>query len=129
MRDRVEITSGSVWETRYGYARAVRSGSQVFVSGTTAIRDGTVVGIGDARLQTERIFEIIEDALRRLGGSLEDIVRLRVYTTDIARAAEIGEVLGQTFRDRHPAATMVEVSRLIDPDLLVEVEADAIFAP
>lgn len=131
MSQRTTFSSGSAWERRYGYARAVREGDYVFVSGTTAVREGQVVGRGDPALQTECIFEIVQEALQALGAELADVVRVRILRTDISRADEIGMVMGAVFRDvgRQPAATMVEVSRLIDPALLVEVEVDAIASP
>ncbi len=126
MGERMEIASGSPWEARYGYSRVVRAGSHVWVSGTTAMRDGAVVGAGDMRAQTIRAFAIIEEALRQAGARLQDIVRVRIFTTDIGRADDIGQVMGTLFREFHPAATLVEVSKLINPDLLVEVEVDAL---
>lgn len=125
MGDRIEISSGSPWESRYGYSRVVRVGPHVWVSGTTAVRDGEVAGIGDVRAQTVCVFAIVEEALRRVSAHLRDVVRVRIYTTEIARADDIGEVMGTLFREWHPTATLVEVSKLIDPDLLVEVEVDA----
>ena len=126
MGERMEIASGSPWEARYGYSRVVRAGSHVWVSGTTAMRDGAVVGAGDMRAQTIRAFAIIEEALGQAGARLQDIVRVRIFTTDIGRADDIGQVMGTLFREFHPAATLVEVSKLINPDLLVEVEVDAL---
>jgi enamine deaminase RidA (YjgF/YER057c/UK114 family) len=126
MGERMEIASGSPWEARYGYSRVVRAGSHVWVSGTTAMREGAVVGAGDMRAQTIRAFAIIEEALRQAGARLQDIVRVRIFTTDIGRADDIGQVMGTLFREFHPAATLVEVSKLINPDLLVEVEVDAL---
>lgn len=110
-----------------GYSRAVRLGNAVYVAGTTAVgEEGEVVGIGDPYLQTVFIMRKIEDALRRAGAGLTDVVRTRMYVTDITRWEEIGRAHGEFFGDIRPASTMVEVRRLIDPDLLVEIEADAV---
>lgn len=121
------ISSGAKWEDKFGYSRAIRSGQQVMVSGTTAIDDdGSVVGPGDANRQTEFALEIIETALREAGASLEDVVRTRIYVTDINLAEDIGNAHGQVFGEIKPATSMVEVQRLIDPEMLVEIEATAI---
>lgn len=122
------ISSGAKWESEVGYSRAVRNGEHIFVSGTTAVdRRGRVVAPNDAGGQTRRIFQIISSALTQSGGSLEDVVRTRIFVTDIASDADaIGEVHGEIFGEVRPAATMVEVSRLIDPRLRVEIEVDAV---
>jgi len=123
---RMRVSTGSPWEPVVGYSRAVRVGSFIEVAGTTAMRDGEVVGKGDAYAQTKYILGIVEQAIRELGGSLSDVVRTRLFVTDISRWEEIGRAHGEAFRDIRPAATMVEVKALIDPDLLVEIEAQAI---
>ena len=124
---RQHIFSGAKWETKVGYSRAVRVGRQVFVSGTTAVdARGRVVGGGDVCAQVRRIFKIIADALTEAGACLEDVVRTRIFITDIADAEAVGQAHGEVFGQVRPAATLVEVSRLIDPALLVEIEADAI---
>lgn len=117
--------SDNPWEATVGYCRAVRAGDHVHVAGTTATVDGRVVGVGDVAEQTRVALRIIGDALARAGASLGDVVRTRMYVTDIANWEAVGRAHGEVFADVRPAATMVEVSGLIDPDLLVEIEADA----
>ena len=125
---RRSISSGAKWESELGYSRAVRTGEHIFVSGTTAVdRRGRVVAPNDAGGQTRRIFEIISSVLTQAGACLEDVVRTRIFVTDIASDADaIGEVHGEIFGEVRPAATMVEVSRLSDPRLRVEIEVDAV---
>ena len=121
------ISSGAPWEATIGYSRAVRVGRVVEVAGTTAMRDGEAVGAGDAGAQAARILEIIAEALRAAGASLTDVVRTRIYLTDIARDWEaVGHAHGAVFGAIRPAATLVGVRALIDPRLLVEIEATAI---
>jgi enamine deaminase RidA (YjgF/YER057c/UK114 family) len=126
--ERKNISSGAVWEPIVGYSRAVRIGSVVEVSGTTAMRDGQLLGVRDIKLQTQVCLENINRALVEAGVTLEDVVRTRIYITDIAQWQAAGEVHGQFFGTIRPATTMIEVSKLIHPDMLIEIEATAILA-
>ena len=123
---RKNISSGAEWEDIVGYSRAVRIGNHIEVAGTTAIENGQIIGIGDAYVQTQCILQKIEQALLLAGATLKDIVRTRIFVTDISLWEEIGRAHGQFFKDIKPACTMVEVKGLIQPEMLVEIEATAI---
>lgn len=124
---RERYASGTPWEPVVGYSRALRVGDRVLVSGTTAtLADGSIDGIGDPAQQTRRCLENIRTALEALGASLADVVRTRIYVTDIDDWEEIGRVHGECFGAVRPVTSMVEVSRLIGADILVEIEAEAV---
>ena len=123
---RKKISSGSTWEDVVGYSRAVRVGNIIEVAGTTAMDGDTLVGKDDLYAQTTFIIQKIEKALKEAGASLADVVRTRMFVTDISRWEEAGKAHGEFFKDIKPVATMVEVSKLINDDLLIEIEATAI---
>lgn len=126
MQERQKYSSGMKWESIVGYSRAVRVGTRIYVTGTTATdENGEIVGVGDAYAQTVQVIKSIERALKALGASLENVVRTRMFVTDISLWEEYGRAHGEFFGEIMPATTMVEVSNLINPLMLIEIEADA----
>lgn len=126
MQEREKYSSGVKWESIVGYSRAVKVGTRIYVTGTTATgANGEIVGVGDAYAQAVQTIKNLEKALQALGAGLENVVRTRMFVTDISRWEEYGRAHGEFFREIMPATTMVEVSKLIDPDMLIEIEADA----
>ena len=126
---RENISTGSKWEPIIGYSRAVKVGNQIFVSGTTATgSDGKVVGLNDPAAQVTQALKNIETALLKGGASMKDVVRTRMFVTDIKRWEDYARAHGEVFKDIRPATTLVEVSKLIDGDMMVEIEADAVIA-
>ena len=123
---RTNWSSNTLWEESFGYSRAVQIGNVIEVSGTTASEDDKVIGVGDVTLQTEYIIKKIEHTLVEAGFSLKDVVRNRIFMTDISHWEEVAKVHSYLFEDVMPACTLVEVSNLIHPDLLIEIEATAI---
>ena len=127
MGNRIKVSSGAVWEDVVGYSRAVREGNIIEVAGTTAVDEyGNIVGINDPYTQTKFIIQKAEKVLKELGCNLENVIRTRMYVTDISKWKEIGRAHGEFFGEIKPATTMVEVSKLISPEILVEIEFSAV---
>ncbi len=127
--NRQNISSGAIWEDTIGYSRAVRIGNIIEVAGTTATQGNDVVGKGSAYEQTKYILEKIETALAQAGGSLNDVIRTRIFITEMSQWEEVGRAHSEVFGSIKPATTMVEVTALIRPDLIVEIEATAVLSP
>lgn len=126
LSDRQNISSGAKWEEIVGYSRAVRVGSRIYLTGTTAIdENGTIVGVNDGYAQTVQVIRNIERALKEAGATLSNVVRTRMFVTDISRWQEYGRAHREFFGDIRPCATMVEVRALIDPQMLIEIEVEA----
>jgi len=125
---RINISSGAKWEDIVGYSRAVKIGNIIEIAGTTSVEDGKVIGVNDAYLQTKVILQKIERALIETGASLKDVVRTRMFVTDISKWEEVGRAHGEFFRNIKPVTSMVEVKALISPEMLIEIEATAIIS-
>lgn len=128
MSIRKKISSGVIWEDIVGYSRAIVIDNRILISGTTAIEDGKIIGEGNPYLQTKTIIKKFESILKNCDSKLEDIVRLRVYVTDISRWEEVGKALGESFKTIKPAQTLVGVNSLVTPEMLVEIEAEAVLS-
>ena len=126
MQNRINISSGAVWEDKVGYCRAVRIGNIIEVSGTTSVEGDILIGKDDLYAQTKFILQKVEKALHEAGAKMTDIVRTRMYVTDISNWEDAGKAHAEFFRDIKPATTMIEVSRLIHADMLIEIEVSAI---
>lgn len=125
---RINISSGAKWEDIVGYSRAVKIGNIIEIAGTTSVEDGKVIGVNDAYLQTKVILQKIEKVLIEVDASLKDVVKTRMFVTDISKWEEVGKAHGEFFRNIKPVTSMVEVKALIDPEMLVEIEATAIIS-
>ena len=123
---RKNFSSGAKWEKIVGYSRAVLIGNVLEVSGTTSVQDGQIIHIGDPYQQAKRIIEIADDVINKAGGDLTDVIRTRIYVTDISHWEQVGKAHGEYFASIRPATTMVEVSALVDPNMLVEIEFTAL---
>ncbi|NNF32691.1 MAG: RidA family protein [Saprospiraceae bacterium] len=121
-----KYSTGAKWEDIVGYSRSVRIGNIIEVSGTTSVKDGMVYGIGDPFTQAKHILSIIEDAIQKLGGTMDDVIKTRIYVTDIDHWSEVGRAHGEVFGEIKPTTLLIEVKGLVDPDMLVEIEATAV---
>jgi enamine deaminase RidA (YjgF/YER057c/UK114 family) len=126
MSKRINIPSGAIWEDIVGYSRAVIIDNRILISGTTSIEGDKITGVGNAYIQTKTILTKIEKVITEAGGKLEDVVRTRIYVTDISKWEEVGKAHGEFFKDIKPATSMVEIKSLIDRRMLVEIEAEAV---
>ena len=124
--ERTLFSSGAKWEDVVGYSRAIRHGNVIEVSGSTSLENGKLVGIGDIALQTRTTLNVIKKAINGLGGEMKDIIRTRIYVTDIKLWEQVAVVHGEIFNEIKPVTSLIEISALIDPDMLVEIEATAI---
>lgn len=125
MESRLTFSSGTRWENEFCYSRGVRVGNMIYISGTTSVRDGEIISEGNVAGQARECFKIIEECLRKLGASLTDVVRTRMYVKDITHSKDVGLIHAEVFKGINPAATMIEVNRLINEKLLIEIEVDA----
>ena len=128
MNKRMNIKSGTIWEDKIGYSRAVRIGNLIEISGTAAIDDDRIIASGDPYQQTKFIIQKIEKAIVEAGGKMQDVIRTRIYVADINHWEDIGKAHGEFFKDIKPATSMIEVKSLIDPNFVVEIEATAIIS-
>ena len=128
MSDRLNISSTAIWEDQVGYSRAVKIGNIIEVSGTVSIKQGKIFAPKDAYGQTKRILRIIEKTLEKAGATLHDVIRTRMFVTDISKWEEIGRAHGEVFHDIKPATSMIEVKSLIDQEFIVEIEASAVIS-
>lgn len=128
MSNRLNISSTAIWEDQVGYSRAVKIGNIIEVSGTVSVKQGKIYAPKDAYEQTKRILRIIEKTLHKAGATLEDVIRTRMYVTDISKWQDVGRAHGEVFRDIKPATSMIEVKALIDQEFMVEIEASAVIS-
>lgn len=126
MNLRKNFSSGTKWEETVGYSRAVRAGDRIIVSGTTSVLNGEIEGKGDYYIQTKTILSKIEKVLNEAGSKLEDVIRTRIYVMDISKWEEVGRAHGEYFGKIKPASTMIGIASLVDPEMLVEIEAEAV---
>lgn len=126
MTKRIKISSGAKWEDIVGYSRAIKTGNRILTSGTTSIENNKIIGEGDYYQQTKTILTKIQKVLNDAGANLEDVVRTRIYVVDISKWEEVGKAHGEFFKEIKPVTSMIQISALIDPRMLVEIEAEAI---